>query len=184
MRSFTQEEPTFLFEGAVLSPFFLPHHRKDNYDNEVSEIHFPDIRFDMVHHNKHQTAAAQSATIYAGRDRFVKFNAFYSENDMEEHTAKIITAQGTFIASWGDGDFLRLEIPEIFIKEADAEMIAFYKKSFEGWRYGDNEVLFVMHTLHVIHMSDNLGPYLTKALWEPIKAQLMKDNPPRVKRRY
>lgn len=176
MRTYTEEEPTFLYPGTLFSPFFLPHKQKDKWDNEVSEIMFPSYAFRMVHQldkKNGQTAYRQSATIYGGKDQFVKFNSFWSDSDTQAHTVEIKTALGDFYTWWGDGEGGHIgndDLPSM-LKRTDPgveELRTANKRS----EFGDNEVLFILYVMNVIHLNEH-GWWFSKATWEPVKQQLI-----------
>lgn len=156
-----------------------PNIEKDKWDNAISEMAIQERghnarSFRIVHHPS-KVNWRSSATIYGGRDRFLRYSTYSPDNDMVEHTATVITAIGEFSVSYGDGDFLRLDVPE-GIKENSAfssivSVIATQipsnqcDGSFE--RFLNAIVPFILE----IELVTNRNVWLSKAEWEALKLQ-------------
>lgn len=180
MRTFTVDSRFCLADGTIGSPVFVPHHEKDRFDNEVSTIHFPPLRYRMIHHSA-QGKFLQSATIYGGKDEFLKFSSYYSDRDTQAHTVSIRTAIGEFYTSWGDGDCLGVYVPANFMEIATPHAISYLKKVRDliSSTEGDNEVAFLLGVMHVVLFGLKTDtPWLSKAQWEPIKEQLKSNTYP------
>lgn len=153
---------------------FHGHFEKDKYNNEISKIVLPDYTYRMVHHSKREHRR-QFATIYFGRDQFVKFCSFLPANpDMQEHTVDIITKVGTVSVSWGDGDCLtasfKCENPQGFVKDMKDQLDAyFYKEFFKSGKFVEDEVAVICFALQFI---SNDSFCLNKAEWYAMKEKL------------
>lgn len=164
MRTFSTYEKS-KYEMAI----FEPHIDLDKWNNEVSRIVMPSETWRMVHHSK-KFRAHQNATIYAGKDKFLNFHSYYSDDDLQSHDVEITTAAGKFSAWWGDGEGGALEFPE-YLKDTMIEKN--YADALASWQHSDNEVSFILlvsqiiSAVSLIHGEDFI--FLNKEKWEAIK---------------
>lgn len=173
MRTFTEDRPLTTYGLSI----FHGHVEKDRHDNDVSKISFPDRNFNMVHHSK-QHHVSQFATIYFGRDKFIKFNSYYSENDCEEHYVELITRMGTIHVAWGDGDTLRVEFevrgtaPGLELKERIESTLKSIYYGDKGHIYSDDEVSVLMFGMSILGSWGDDAICLNKAEWDIIRPTL------------
>lgn len=83
--------------GAI----FHPRCEKDKWDNDVTVIETPSKKYRMVHHTTPEKYR-QKATLYGGRNKFIRIFTSTSANDCVETSIEI----NNFVVSWGDGDNL------------------------------------------------------------------------------
>lgn len=169
MRSFSDTVPFTIGEMV-----FTPHSQVDKWDNEVSiiSVTLPSRTFRMVHHSP-KFSAFQKATIYAGNDKFLKFQSHWNDNDAMAHTAEIKTADGPFHIWWGDGDTSGISMPpgypEMLTHEA-RELIREYNDQLQTLSiHEDNELSFILFVMQVIHINGDDELWLDKATWESMK---------------
>lgn len=162
MRTYTEDKVLInmmIFEGHV---------EKDKWNNEISKILFPDFTFRMVHHTE-QGKFRQNATIYGGRDKFLKFSSYYSDNDLHAHSVSIRTALGEITTWWGDGDGGFLEFDEE-LKNALPEHTKALLEEAKGYisnsvTGGDNEIAFILYMVNLIHMAEDENLWFNKEKW-------------------
>lgn len=164
---------------AIDLRIFHPCARKDRHDNDVSDIMFPDFTYNMVHHPTN-THVRESGNIYRGRDQFVRYSAFRPDNDNAATTATIFTNIGEFHTSWGDGDNLGFEYPEVIKAYKGLVEECNYASQVLGKTYEEEEAAFVLLTMGILHClsgyPDTLSDFwLNKDKWEVIKARLTKE---------
>lgn len=88
--------------GGGIGAIFHNRIEKDKWDNDVSVIEMPDGRkYRLVHHTE-PTKYRQKATLYGGRNLFVRIFTSTSDNDCVETKIEI----NNILVSWGDGDNL------------------------------------------------------------------------------
>jgi hypothetical protein len=74
---------------------------KDKYNNEVTKFMMCDGReYNIVHHTKNPLAYHQRATLYGGRNKFLRLYWTQPTSD----TQMTIFRAGIFEVGWGDGD--------------------------------------------------------------------------------
>lgn len=157
------EDETVVIGCAVL----IPELERDKWNNVISEIKFPARSYRMVHHPSKNRFRA-SATIYAGKDKFVRFASYNSDRDTDAHTATIITAVGDFQISWGDGDCLGYYVPEGIVNH---DALLAIKNTLHESKWGDSEEAFVLLTMQIIDtLPDNV--WMNKQQWEEKKIAL------------
>jgi hypothetical protein len=170
---------------------FRPVVETDKYENPVSKIMYPDFTYNMVHNPiKHYTREA--ATIYRGRDCFVKFNAYRPESDIAAHTVKILTTIGEFSAWWGDGEGGDLSYPDVLKDDpAIANIVEIARKQMHklfGHEDDDCEAGFILLVMQIIHFATTSpnprihNLWFDKISWNAKKAELEKERLSR--RRY
>lgn len=172
MRTFSDNRP--LTYGMSI---FHGHCQKDNHDCDVSLITFPDRTFRMVHHSQ-PSHVRQFASIYFGRDRFVKFLSVSPLKDGAEHYVEIYTKSGKLNVAWGDGDTLRVAFDSYNI-----EALPFHEKlkahiednlksiyyGAQAHKYEDDEVSVIMFAMHLLSIWPEDDVVLSKAEWELCK---------------
>lgn len=84
-----------------LGAIFHPRCEKDKWDNDVTVIETPTHKYRMVHHTTPEKYR-QKATLYGGRNKFVRVFTKTSDNGSVETFIEI----NNFVVSWGDGDNL------------------------------------------------------------------------------
>ena len=106
----------------------------DQYDNAVSIIMMPDgIKYRMVHHRSQNYY--EYATIYAGRNKFMRFKYRETESDTAMDTIEL----GGYSMGWGDGD------PMHFVMHPAGPDLT---EIFGTLRQGQNErALFILNVL-------------------------------------
>jgi hypothetical protein len=132
---------------------------------------FPDRDYRMVH-NSRQGAIRQIATIYGGKNKFLKFSSVYPMSDLREHVVNIHSANGEFACYWGDGDYLRSVYPETLPEHGPVgDYIRMSKRDRRHWSNNDNEVTFLMEVATIVHYLDDSW-WLNKEKWTQIKASI------------
>lgn len=177
MRTFSEEQP--LTYGLSI---FEGHIEKDRHDNDVSKISFPDREYRMVHHSKNHHIR-QFATIYFGKDKFIKFCSYWSDNDRQAHKVELITACGKLEVAWGDGDCLWVTFEAVpnaedqnFINTELKERIEGHLKSIyfgpTAGKYEDDEVSVIMFAMAILTCDPDVC--MTKNSWTEMREALKK----------
>lgn len=113
----------------------------DRHDNKVSIITMPDgTKYRMVHHRSQ--SYYEYATIYAGRNKFMRFRYRETESDCAMNTIEL----GGYSMGWGDGD------PMCFVNHPAGPDL---KAIFATMREGRNErACFILNVLFHAGMID------------------------------
>lgn len=119
----------------------------DKWDNKVSIITLPDgTKYRMVHHKVRQGKGhLEYATIYAGKNKFMRYRHFTPDRDAEPTTLTI----GNYKISWGDGICLGVEVDPNGPPELEAilkQLDEVFTIASEGKIY-DGDDLFLMNIL-------------------------------------
>ena len=176
-------ETPYVLDGSLA--VFRPAVEQDRHDNWVSQIILPNRSYNMVHFPS-KSWKIDSAAIYGGRDQFVRYSGYNSDNDIVADYVQIFTGLGDFYVSWGDGDFLGFYYPEILNANDDWKRRTTHIQNKIGGIYqGNGErpafILLVMELLDYLLAEPALKIWLTKADWELKKQELQAE---RNQRRY
>jgi hypothetical protein len=162
------EEKSVVIGLAIL----VPEVEKDKWNNVISEIKFPGRTYRMVHHPS-KNHFRSSATIYGGKDKFVRFSSYSSDRDTEENSATLMTNVGDFYVAWGDGDLLWFDVPDQI--SADAERIKDMRKLLSDGKWVESEEAFTLLCMQLIEDSGVEELWMNKAQWEAKKIVLQKE---------